>query len=333
MEERLSLAYQGLRVLNGEFIQRYSSSVKFLDLTSNLLNDLRDLQSFSQLTVLILDDNQLSSETPWPLLSKLNTLWVNKNRIDKLEPFINILSNSTPNLKFLCMLNNKACPHFLSDQEYRQYRYYVICRLPKLQALDSTPISREEREAAKRWRCGFNGGESTSAWNEAVVAFSDLRKIIQTASEPEILPPRSYSSGVKALQKLRILSSSAPHFSHHWKSPPTHFSYDVSNLDTSVTSTGNFSPNLHPRTQKNNVSSVSGPTNAGGCSNSVKVSANRSPDTNQDCLETKPRSNSVNGPAGNCRVAQDVSQLSLQTSGNLVIFPKFTPADDESDSD
>jgi hypothetical protein len=45
----------------------------------------------------------------------------------------------------------KACPNFFfkkSPQEYQDYRYYIISRLPSISILDTTPVSDEERSKA-----------------------------------------------------------------------------------------------------------------------------------------------------------------------------------------
>ncbi len=71
---------------------------------------------------------------------------------------------SFPNLTYLSMLKNPACPNYFTGKDsddYKRYRfvplsthhspitrYYVLFRLPKLKFLDSTPVSAEERKQA-----------------------------------------------------------------------------------------------------------------------------------------------------------------------------------------
>eukprot|EP01113_Clastostelium_recurvatum_P002098 TRINITY_DN10877_c0_g2_i2.p1 TRINITY_DN10877_c0_g2~~TRINITY_DN10877_c0_g2_i2.p1 ORF type:complete len:212 (-),score=63.38 TRINITY_DN10877_c0_g2_i2:26-661(-) len=86
-------------------------------------------------------------------MEKLLTLWVNNNKIENLTIFIDKLVDNTPNLKFLSMLRNEACPNFFNGhslRDYNDYRYYVISRLKHLTTLDATPITDAERGEADR---------------------------------------------------------------------------------------------------------------------------------------------------------------------------------------
>ena len=121
-----------------------------LDLTENYLTgaDLRFLNEFSQLKTLILDKNQIESKFLAPYMPHLETLWVNHNKIENLIVFIQHLTDSFPNLKYLSMLNNKAAPSYFNGGslvEYNEYRLYVISKLSKLQMLDHKEIAAEER--------------------------------------------------------------------------------------------------------------------------------------------------------------------------------------------
>jgi hypothetical protein len=86
-------------------------------------------------------------------MSNLKLLWVNDNKITNLSTFIEQISKYCPNLKCLSMQKNKACPNFFNggtNEQYQDYRYYVISRFPHLQELDITPVSKEEREEAMK---------------------------------------------------------------------------------------------------------------------------------------------------------------------------------------
>lgn len=48
------------------------------------ISDLRFLTEFPQLTTLVVDDNQITSQVKVPFLPKLHTLWLNHNRIKNL---------------------------------------------------------------------------------------------------------------------------------------------------------------------------------------------------------------------------------------------------------
>ncbi|KAI0212300.1 Leucine-rich melanocyte differentiation-associated protein [Lamellibrachia satsuma] len=78
--------------------------------------------------------------------------------ITDLERFLDSLSKQLPSLKYLSILGNPACPDQLSctdtsDEDYEQYRIFVIYNLPKLKFLDSTPVKTTERTEAQRRGC------------------------------------------------------------------------------------------------------------------------------------------------------------------------------------
>jgi len=82
------------------------------------------LLPFTNLEALILDGNRITSHTKFPILPKLHTLWLNKNRIDNLSLLVDKLVNSTPNLRVLSMLFNEACPYLTgTPSQYKDYRF------------------------------------------------------------------------------------------------------------------------------------------------------------------------------------------------------------------
>ncbi|KAK2956393.1 putative Leucine-rich melanocyte differentiation-associated protein [Blattamonas nauphoetae] len=154
MDNYLSLAYQNLEFIGGGYVQTYGRSLKHLDLSYNKLTDksLGPIAGFQRLESLILDGNLLTSFVSFPYLPNLHTLSVNKNKIANLSLFIEKLRTNVPNLRFLSMLNNEACPNYFfhrSPQEYQDYRFFVISRLPNLSILDTTPVTEEERLQAQ----------------------------------------------------------------------------------------------------------------------------------------------------------------------------------------
>eukprot|EP01112_Ceratiomyxa_fruticulosa_P010603 TRINITY_DN2814_c0_g1_i1.p1 TRINITY_DN2814_c0_g1~~TRINITY_DN2814_c0_g1_i1.p1 ORF type:complete len:279 (-),score=76.62 TRINITY_DN2814_c0_g1_i1:167-1003(-) len=151
--DRLSLAYRELSSIPAPIAAKFGPQIRELDLSNNNISDLLVLKSFTKLQVLVLDSNKVNSHTKFPLLDKLHTLWVNSNCIENLTIFIDKLAENTPNLKFLSMLKNDACPNFFNGhslKDYNDYRHYVISRLKYLTCLDSTPISDAERAEANR---------------------------------------------------------------------------------------------------------------------------------------------------------------------------------------
>lgn len=67
---------------------------------------------------------------------------------------MDVLCRAFPALTYLSMLRNPACPNlYFSDGEaeaYMRYRLYVIHRMPGLELLDSTPVTEEEADEARR---------------------------------------------------------------------------------------------------------------------------------------------------------------------------------------
>lgn len=106
---------------------------------------------------LVLDHNGISSSEliGLPPISSLTTLWLNNNYIDDLEVVLSHLSKCFPNLSFLSMLVNPSCPDPYtsptpaSEQQYHRFRCFVLHYLPNLRYLDSTPVTKAEREEGK----------------------------------------------------------------------------------------------------------------------------------------------------------------------------------------
>jgi len=128
--------------------------IKRLDLSYNNIVKLENLAQFQNLTYLVVDNNQLESDqSQLPKIQSLQTLWVNSNNIDDLKILLDCISNSFPNLTYLSMLKNPACPNYFTGkdfEDYKRYRYYVLYRMKKLKFLDYTAVSTEERKEAAR---------------------------------------------------------------------------------------------------------------------------------------------------------------------------------------
>lgn len=122
---RLSLAYHQLTEVPPNLIQPYVKNLRELDLSYNNISDLSFLRLVPNLQRLILDGNKITEHTKWPVhMEKLNTLWVNKNLIENLTIFLDKLVKYAPNLTYLSMLNNEACPNYFNGGTLQQYRDY-----------------------------------------------------------------------------------------------------------------------------------------------------------------------------------------------------------------
>ena len=114
------------------------------------------LASFTSMTTLILDNNDLSSLATLPELPSLETLWLNNNNLADIEEVVSVLKKKCQRLKYLSLLRNPCCPNDLTgrdEAEYRRYRIYLRYSIPSLTNLDSSRITDEEvADAAKSGR-------------------------------------------------------------------------------------------------------------------------------------------------------------------------------------
>ncbi|KAK7508037.1 hypothetical protein BaRGS_00001002 [Batillaria attramentaria] len=138
-----------------DLITEYADRTVHLDLSFNRLRNVSGLDRFTKLRDLILDNNELGDDVVFPQIRTLSTLFLNKNRITDLDPLIRQLRACFPNLTYLSLLGNTACPNQLSsvekdDDDYQRYRYYVLYHLPQLKFLDSSAVQVSELREAKQ---------------------------------------------------------------------------------------------------------------------------------------------------------------------------------------
>ncbi|XP_042239581.1 leucine-rich melanocyte differentiation-associated protein-like isoform X2 [Homarus americanus] len=132
----------------------YGLQTKRLDLSYNAIRSLEGLEKFPYLEEIILDNNFIDDNLVLPFLATLHTLSLNKNKVTNLEKLVEQIRERLPNLRYLSLLGNEACPDQLScadkdEKDYRRYRLYVLNRLPTLKFLDSTGVRRSERREAR----------------------------------------------------------------------------------------------------------------------------------------------------------------------------------------
>jgi len=152
--DHLSLVGHDLLSLPPDVGTQYGDQIKELDLSYNSIIKLDNLEHFNDLHTLVVDNNRLESFQSFPYFEKLKTLSVNNNNITDLKEFIDCVKDKLPNLTYMSMLKNPACPSELivgrDTDDYQRYRYYVLFRLKGLRFLDSTPVSETERREAIR---------------------------------------------------------------------------------------------------------------------------------------------------------------------------------------
>ncbi|CAK1545850.1 unnamed protein product [Leptosia nina] len=153
---RLSYCGQDCQKIPPALWNMYGAKVNYLDLSYNSIETLKGLEKFTRLEELILDNNKLADSVKFPYLPFLKTLSLNNNDITNLESLVSKLCEAFPELSYLSLLSNRACPNQLSDldkdeSDYQRYRYFVIYKLKKLRFLDSRRVSERERlEASTR---------------------------------------------------------------------------------------------------------------------------------------------------------------------------------------
>lgn len=62
---------------------------------------------------------------------------------------VSSLKRCTPNLRYLSLLGNPACPDKLTtddvdESDYKQYRFFIVHHLPALRFLDHKPVTQYE---------------------------------------------------------------------------------------------------------------------------------------------------------------------------------------------
>ncbi|XP_067673714.1 leucine-rich melanocyte differentiation-associated protein-like [Haliotis asinina] len=152
---QLSCLGQDVEEIPQAAIDDYAKVTRRLDLSFNRLQRLDGLEHFSNLEELVLDNNELSDNVKFPKLASLHTLTVNKNKITNLDGLLDNLKSQLPQLTYLSLLGNTACPNQLSssdkdEEDYQRYRFFVLYQLPRLKFLDSTAVKSSEITEAER---------------------------------------------------------------------------------------------------------------------------------------------------------------------------------------
>lgn len=153
---RVSYAFQDLTSCPVFKEERMLHLIYALDLSHNLISNVANLSKYPSLQELVLDSNTITHFIDLPQMPYLELLWVNDNLISNLTVFVERVALAAPNLKLLSMLKNLACPNYFveggSPQQYKDYRRFVIQRIPTLVVLDDVEISDEEKENAMKER-------------------------------------------------------------------------------------------------------------------------------------------------------------------------------------
>jgi hypothetical protein len=132
-----------------------ASSYLTLNLSENRLLPPCNLQHFSKVHTLVLDKNGLKSVSGFAKMLSVTTLWFNNNNVTDIVGFLDDVVTIFPNVTYLSCMRNPCSPPLaiVSEEDVettRRFRLYVIYRLPKLQFLDSSPVSLNERKEASQ---------------------------------------------------------------------------------------------------------------------------------------------------------------------------------------
>jgi Leucine-rich repeat (LRR) protein len=86
------------------------------------------LDRFTQLKSLVADNNDIEDVSHLPKLSNLETLWLNNNRIHDIDQLLSVCETNFPNLNYLSILKNPACPNEFTGNDtddYQRHRHVI----------------------------------------------------------------------------------------------------------------------------------------------------------------------------------------------------------------
>lgn len=149
----LSLSFQPVEEISRELADAKGPSTTTLNLTECGFRNFHHLESFTALTTLVLDKNELEDLTGCPPIETLKCLWFNNNKITDLPGFLDQVLDLFPRIEELSMMRNPACPGLMDIQQpdlaaCRSYRMYVIYRVPQLITVDGVDVEPYERKEA-----------------------------------------------------------------------------------------------------------------------------------------------------------------------------------------
>ncbi|KAI3389973.1 hypothetical protein SNEBB_010335 [Seison nebaliae] len=109
--------------------------------------------NYPNLRELIMDRCEIDSIDNFPPLNELEILWINHNKITNLLCLISNIEKKFPHLNYLSMIDNPASPSYFNNNSYqvhKDYRQFVIYRLPNLRILDDREVKVPEKSEAMR---------------------------------------------------------------------------------------------------------------------------------------------------------------------------------------
>jgi hypothetical protein len=149
----LSIVGKDLKSIPRELHGRFGGSIQSLDLSFNQLTRLENLERFTGLKSLVVDNNEIEDVSHFPKLPHLEILWLNNNKISDIEQLLTVCETNFPKLNYLSILKNPACPNEFTGNDiddYQRHRLFVLYRLKNLKFLDSRQVTAKERQEAER---------------------------------------------------------------------------------------------------------------------------------------------------------------------------------------
>lgn len=124
-----------------------ATSLHTLNVSGNMLDDLRGVRGCAQLQTLMAADNHLTTGCvveEVAVLEELETLDLQGNDLADVDVMLRMLC-SLPRLKCLYLKGNPLV------RDCQNYRKRVIAALPELTYLDDRPVFDQERSCAQAW--------------------------------------------------------------------------------------------------------------------------------------------------------------------------------------
>jgi hypothetical protein len=176
-------------------------SATTVDASGNSFVSLESFEQFERCETLLLDNNQLREDALVHVMPRVNTLYLNKNRIKDARLLAINLANSFPGLRHLSILWNPCAPTN-EGEAYEKMRRLLVFKLPTLRSVDARLVTPEERALAERENTpGFAQAAATAA------AASDKGKEEEDDSGPVLKRDSEQAKLVKAAKKEMLAKS------------------------------------------------------------------------------------------------------------------------------
>lgn len=139
----LAITDKKLKSLAEEYIPN-PENVTQLDVSRNRMEEGSIFKPFTNLKILILDNNNFSTLDGFPKIALLETLSINANKFSDASQFIEDVSYKFPSVMFLSTMKNPMNPIFESEEKYEKYKAKFLGKLIELRNLDGFDLKLEK---------------------------------------------------------------------------------------------------------------------------------------------------------------------------------------------